>query len=146
MLVFWFFPRYKKYLRSYALFWGFWLQKYMNHSLINILWHRGLQDTMLWGYVMLKFAYKVSLKLHVIAVVWKWIPIFKWDRILTYEISCCAQNNFFPVLCKILRIHLKSLKPMQVSFFCRIIFQSESLLVHQLIYSNYIYNNIVEKP
>lgn len=35
---------------------------------------------------------------------------------------------------------------MQVSFFCRIIFQSESLLVHQSIYSNNIYNNIVEKP
>lgn len=31
-------------------------------------------------------------------------------------------------------------------FFCRIIFQSESLLVHQSIYSNNIYNNIVEKP
>lgn len=30
--------------------------------------------------------------------------------------------------------------------FCRIIFQSESLLVHQLIFSNNIYNNIVEKP
>lgn len=145
MLVFWFFPRYKKYLRSYALFWGFWLQKYMNHSLINILWHRGLQDTMLWGYVMLKFAYKVSLKLHVIAVVWKRNTYFQMRPNLNLWDILFWPKQFFPVLCKILRIHLKSLKPMQV-FFCRIIFQSESLLVHQLIYSNNIYNNIVEKP